>query len=245
MKKACIIIPTYNERENLKKLIPSLMDVSKNIKNYKTHITVCDDNSPDGTAQLVTDLAKEHKNLHILLGPKHGLGVAYQRGFRYAMQHNFDVIVMMDADLSHPPSLLPRMLAEIDKGYDFVIGSRYIPGGATPDWSLRRRLISFTGNFFARIVGGMYSVHDCTSGYRALRVDKLRKINFRDLATRGYAFMTTLLYEMYMSGAKIKEVPLIFYDRKIGQTKLKPRDMVEFFINSFRLRIKTYRRSKK
>ena len=238
MKKACVINPTYNERENISRLIPLELKAFKQIKDYEMHILVKDDNSSDGTANVVKKFMRKHKNIHLLNGEKKGLGAAYIGAFRWVMD-KFDVIIMMDADLSHPPSLVPQLLGEIDKGNDFVIGSRYIKGGATPDWSLRRKIISRFGNFFARIIGGLYKVHDCTSGYRAIKTDLLKTINLRYLATRGYAFLSTSLYELYMAGAKVKEIPLVFKDRRFGETKLSKRDIIEFFFNSLRLRLKT------
>lgn len=234
-----IILPTYNEKENIKLLIPQLFAVAKKIKNHKLSTLVVDDNSPDGTAAEVKKLQKQHKQLFLISGQKQGLGVAYLRGFQYALQKlKADVLVMMDADLSHPAALIPKMLNEITAGADVVIGCRYIPGGATPDWNLKRRLISRGGNFFARIVAGLYQVHDCTSGFRAIRASVLQKIDTQQLHTKGYAFMTTQLYELLAANAVVKEVPLVFYDRKFGVTKLTANDMISFFFNAFRLRWK-------
>lgn len=236
--KVCVVIPTYNERGNISKLIESILSVFKSIKKFEIDILVADDNSPDGTGKIVQNYTKLHSNVHLLTGEKKGLGAAYMRGFRYAV-NNFDVIVMMDADLSHNPKIIPKLLEEIRNGYDLVIGSRYISGGSTPDWNILRKLISRGGNLFARLVGGLYKVHDCTSGFRAIRADLLKKIDFKYLATRGYAFQATLLYELNMSGAKIKEIPITFYDRRFGETKLTKRDIIEFFLNSCRLRLRT------
>jgi len=236
--RVCVIIPTYNEKDNISKLIDSLLDIFKLIKNFEMYILVVDDNSPDGTWELVEKYTKSYKNVHLITGEKRGLGDAYIRGFKYAID-KFDILVTMDADLSHNPKKIPEFLRQIEHGYDLVIGSRYIKGGATPDWNLQRKIISRGGNLFARIVGGLYNVNDCTSGFRAIRTDLLKKIDFRYLATKGYAFQTTSLYELYMAGARIKEIPIIFHDRKFGKTKLTKRDMVEFFLNSCRLRLKT------
>ena len=241
--KAVIVLPTYNERKNIEVLIPQLENVFKDIKKHDMHILVVDDNSPDKTSDSVKTLQKKYKNLHLLTGEKKGLGVAYLRGFKQATTElNADVMFMMDSDLSHPPRLVPSFMENIDKGYDLVIGSRYIKGGATPDWSLKRKVVSKLGNFFARIVAGLYKVHDCTTGFRAIKTDVFKKVNLNNLNTRGYAFLSTLLYELLGSGAKVKEIPLVFYDRKYGQTKLNKSDMVEFFFNAFRLRFKSTKR---
>ncbi|MCK5281788.1 MAG: polyprenol monophosphomannose synthase, partial [Nanoarchaeota archaeon] len=241
--KTILVLPTYNERENMAILIPKLEQAFKKIKKHSMHILVVDDNSPDKTADEVKKLQKKYKNLHLLMGQKQGLGVAYLRGFKHAVEKlKADILLMMDSDLSHPPEMIPDFMKEIDNGYDLVVGSRYIKGGSTPDWGMKRKLISRGGNFFARVVAGLYKVHDCTSGYRAIRVPVFKKINTRHLHTRGYAFMSTLLYELISVGAKVKELPLIFYDRKYGKTKLQRKDMIEFFLNVFRLRFKSTKR---
>ncbi|NTV23382.1 MAG: glycosyltransferase family 2 protein [Nanoarchaeota archaeon] len=239
--KAVVILPTYNEKENLAILIPKIFSEFKGIK-HDMHLLVADDSSPDGTADLVLDFSKKNKKLHLLLGKKEGLGVAYLRAFDYAIDKlEADVMFMMDADMSHPPELIPEFMREMELGHDVVIGSRYIRGGGTPDWSSSRKLISKTGNLFARIIGGL-KVNDCTSGFRAIRTSVYKKIEKSHLHTRGYAFLTTLLYELIAAGAKIREIPLVFYDRKFGETKLQRKDMVEFFLNTFRLRLKSSKR---
>jgi dolichol-phosphate mannosyltransferase len=238
--KTVIVLPTYNEKENIRIIIPQIEQEFKKIKNHNMHILVVDDNSPDRTADEVRKFQKKFKNIHLITGEKKGLGVAYIRGIKHAIKSlKAEVIFEMDADLSHPPSMLPDFMKEIDNGNDFVIGSRYVPGGDTPDWPLRRKMISAGGNFFARVVGGLFKVHDCTSGYRAITVSALKKIDFNNIKTKGYGFMVTLLYELLSTGAKVKELPLIFYDRKIGETKIRRSDIIEFFLNAFRLRIKS------
>lgn len=241
MKRACIVLPTYNERENVEVLIPRMQEVFAGIEGWEVHVLVVDDRSPDGTGDEVRRLMERYDNLELLEGEKAGLGVAYQRGFRHVM-NRFDVVFCMDADLSHPPELVPQFLAQIDAGYTFVIGSRYIPGGGVPDWSFHRKLLSFGGNVFARFVAGLYRVHDCTSGFRAIDTELLRRIEFSALATKGYAFLTTLLYEAYTKGAKLKEIPLVFIDRKHGETKLTWSDIFQFFLNSWRIRLKSSER---
>jgi dolichol-phosphate mannosyltransferase len=238
--KCCVVIPTYNEKENISKLIRTLFRVFESIE-HDMHILIVDDNSPDGTSKVVRNFTSLYRNVHLLTGKKKGLGAAYIKGFRH-VKDRFDLIVMMDADFSHDPYVLPKLIQEIENGYDIAVGSRYVPGGKTPDWSLTRKLISRGGNFFARVIGGLYRVHDCTTAYRAIKTELLRKIDFKYLATRGYAFLTTLLYECHMRGAKIKEIPITFYDRKFGQTKLTRKDMMQFFLNAFRLRLRTGQR---
>ncbi len=238
-QKACIVLPTYNEAKNIHKLLKEIEKVSDEIKGWELLIMVVDDNSPDGTANIVEDFQNKNKNVHLVKGKKQGLGVAYIRGFKHAIKKlSPDVLFEMDADFSHPPKLIKKFLETIDKGADFVIGSRYIPGGATPDWNLSRKIISGGGNFFARIVAGMYRVHDCTSGYRAIRTEIIKKIDLDNLEAKGYSFQMSLLYEAMDKGAKVKEIPLVFPDRKEGESKMKMNDLVEFFFNAFRLRMR-------
>jgi len=238
--KGCVVIPTYNEKENISKLIKTLLRVFESV-DFEMDILVVDDNSPDGTGKIVNRFVKLYNNVHMITGQKNGLGAAYIRGFKHSID-KYDVVVMMDADFSHDPYKIPELLKEIQNGYDLVIGSRYVPGGSTPDWSTTRKLISRSGNFFARVVGGLYKVHDCTGAFRAIRTDLLREIDLKYLATRGYAFLSTLLFELQMCGAKIKEIPITFHDREFGQTKLTKKDMVEFFLNACRLRLRSGQR---
>ncbi len=237
--KAVIVLPTYNEKQNIKKLIPLLLEEFRKIK-HDMHILVVDDKSPDGTADEVRKFQQKHKNIHLLLGEKNGLGAAYIRGFDHAAHHlKADVMLEMDADLQHPPDLIPHFMRAIDEGYDFVIGSRYIPGGGTPGFPITRQIISRGGNFFARFVAGLYKVNDCTSGYRALRTSIYKKIKKEDLETKGYAFQSTVLYEFLRHGARVKEIPLVFRLRQHGESKISRKDMQEFFMNSVRLRMKS------
>ncbi len=193
-----------------------------------------DDNSPDGTQEEVKKFLG--KNIFLITGEKNGLGAAYIRGFKYAINElKADVIFEMDADFSHNPKDIPRFLEEI-KENDFVIGSRYIKGGDTPDWGFDRKLISSGGNFFARVIAGLYKVKDCTSGYRAIRTDLIKKIDLDNLRVNGYSFQMNLLYNAIKEKGKIKEIPIIFFDRHVGTSKIERKDMYEFFMNSFKLR---------
>jgi len=240
MSIACIVLPTYNEAENVIDLIPQIF--STKTPKWELHILVVDDNSPDGTAKIITEQQKTYKRLHLIKGKKQGLGVAYIRGFQYAMKEiKPQVILEMDADHSHPPKLIPLFL-KATQGSDLVIGSRYIKGGATPDWNLMRKTISAGGNFFARVVAGLYSIHDCTSGFRAIKTSLLKKIKLKRLGAKGYSFQMNLLYECVRAGAKVEEIPLVFPDRTKGKSKMRSKDLIEFFFNSFKLRLRTWER---
>ncbi len=235
--KAIIIIPTYNERENIAVLIAALQDQFQRIR-HDMHILVVDDSSPDGTADVVREVQQRHANVHMITGQKQGLGVAYVRGMRHAMDAlGADVVFEMDADFSHKPEDVPRLFAAIDDGADFVIGSRYVKGGSIPaEWGLYRRLNSRFGNIVARYVAGIYSVRDCTAGFRAIRCSILRRIDFAKLRVQGYAFQVALLHAAKTQKAKIVEVPVDFIDRTHGESKLGLRDIVEFIVNAWWIR---------
>ncbi|OGY25618.1 MAG: hypothetical protein A2Z24_01690 [Candidatus Woykebacteria bacterium RBG_16_44_10] len=235
--KITLVIPTYNERRNARPLIKMLLNQFKFLP-HKFQILVVDDKSPDGTATVVGKLQKSIKNLHLLSGNKQGLGSAYIRGFKYALDKlKPDVIVEMDADFSHQPVELPRLIEQIEKGADFVIGSRYVRGGKVPkNWNLFRKINSRWGNRFARYLAGIDDVRDCTSGFRAIKTQVLEEIDLDKLKVRGYSFQMNLLYKAYVLGAKIKEVPIDFRERAAGYTKLGPSDIAEFMWNSAKLR---------
>ncbi len=235
--RVVIIVPTYNERENIAALIPALQSEFQNLA-HESHILVVDDLSPDGTADAVRALQKEHRNVHLLTGEKRGLGAAYIRGMRYAIAElGADVVFEMDADFSHKPSDVPRLMAALESGADFVIGSRYVKGGSIPsEWGLHRRLNSRVGNFVARYVAGIYTVRDCTAGFRAIRTSLLKTIPLSDLRVQGYAFQVALLHAAKARGARIVEIPVDFVDRTRGESKLGIRDILEFILNAWWIR---------
>jgi len=235
--KIVIILPTYNESGNILLLINALQEQFRKIP-HDMNILVVDDNSPDGTGELVRTAATAVSNLFLMTGQKQGLGAAYVRGMRHAIDElHADAVMEMDADFSHKPEDVPRLIAELDLGADFVIGSRYVPGGKIPgDWSFLRRMISRWGNVFARYVAGISAVRDCTAGFRAIRASLIQQIDLAELRVRGYAFQISLLHEAMMNHAKIKEVPVEFVDRKRGQTKLGISDIIEFMMNAWWIR---------
>jgi glycosyltransferase XagB len=234
-----VVVPTYNEKDNIGPLIEAIQAQIVYLQNATLSILVVDDSSPDGTAQIVQQYAKKYSNVHLLKGQKQGLGMAYIRGIKYAMRYMAaDIVFEMDADFSHDPAMISFFVYEIQKGNDFVIGSRYIEGGSIPkDWPLLRKLNSKWGNIFARHVAGLGSVKDCTSGYRAIRTSLLRKINLSKLKSKGYAFQIDLLHKAIKNNARISEIPIQFTDRVYGSSKLRKRDVVEFVVNSFLIRM--------
>lgn len=240
--KTVVIVPTFNERENIERLVPALVAQFGRMQ-HEMHILVVDDKSPDGTANTVRALQRRYANLHLLLGEKAGLGVAYIRGMTHAIDElGADVVFEMDADFSHKPEDVPRLMANIDHGADLVIGSRYVPGGTIPrEWGWLRQANSIFGNIVARYIAGIYRVRDCTAGFRAIRVSLLRGIDLPRLRVQGYAFQVTLLHAAVVQGAKVVEVPVDFVDRKYGVSKLGLRDILEFIWNAWWIRFQASR----
>ena len=236
--KIIIILPTYNEKENIRLLLPALAEQFARL-DHEMHVLVVDDNSPDGTGDLVRELLAAYPWLHLITGQKQGLGAAYIRGMTYALKElQAEAVMEMDADFSHLPADVPRLLAALDAGADFVIGSRYIPGGSIPEnWGRLRQAISRWGNVFARYLAGLHRVKDCTAGFRAIRASLLRRIDFNTLAAvQGYAFQITLLNQAMINKAVIVEIPVVFVDRVRGATKLGLGDIVEFLLNVWWIR---------
>jgi dolichol-phosphate mannosyltransferase len=241
--KVVIILPTYNERGNIAALLAALQREFTRLR-HEMHVLVVDDNSPDGTAVPVRAAMQQHSNVHLLTGEKAGLGAAYIRGMQYAIgELRADVVFEMDADFSHDPADVPRLLTELENNSaDFAIGSRHVPGGSIPrEWSVLRKLNSAGGNWVARYVAGLYGIHDCTAGFRAIRASILREIDFSALRVKGYAFQVALLHQAVTLGAVVKEVPVHFIDRKHGQSKLGLKDITEFVLNAWWIRMRALR----
>lgn len=227
--KVVIIIPTYNEKENIQKLVPILEEeIFPQIKNHEMHILIADDNSPDGTGDVVSDLMKKYKNLDLIIGKKEGLGAAYVRAMTYVVEKmHADVMFEMDADLSHDPKKVPEFLAKIDEGYDLVIGTRYSDGGSIPsNWGIERKAFSIVGNLIVRTVLMRFSVHDWTGGYRALRKEVFLKEKQELTNFKGYTFQVSFLHKALRDGFKIAEVPIDFTDRTLGKSKIAAKEYI-------------------
>jgi dolichol-phosphate mannosyltransferase len=221
--RSLIIIPTYNERDNLRPLLEQIFAFAPD-----TDLLIVDDNSPDGTGELADETAQTNARVHVLHRPgKLGLGTAYIAGFRYAVEQGYDVAFEMDADFSHDPRYLPDFLKAIEEA-DLVIGSRYVQGGGTPNWSLLRRFISGGGNTFARFMLRL-PIHDCTAGFRCYRRRVLESIDLDTIESQGYAFQVELAYRVYKHGFKIVETPIIFKDRRVGKSKMSRKIFIEGF----------------
>ncbi|MCS7126553.1 MAG: polyprenol monophosphomannose synthase [Aigarchaeota archaeon] len=231
MFEVVVVMPTYNEVENVKEIIPILIDVLKKA-GWRASVLVVDDSSPDGTAEVVEELSKKFEGVKLLKRPgKLGLGSAYIDGFNYINREMgyVEFVCEMDADFSHPPEILPHMLDLAKRGgYDVIIASRYIEGGRWEEKSIIRRLISRGANLLARISTGV-KARDLTSGYRVIRLDILKKIieKLTELHS-GYVFQVELLYLLYKEGAKIGEYPLVFKPRVYGRSKLGKKEIISF-----------------
>lgn len=230
-----IVMPTYNERGSIERMIDILVkNIFPKIKNYQMMLLVVDSHSPDRTWELVTKESKRHPGNIFLLdeGGKYGLSAAYIHGFTYAIEKlHADGIMEMDADFQHDPNDIPRFLTEFDKGYDYIIGSRYIPGGSIPsEWSLGRKFLSYVGgSLFTRTTLLMFDIHDFTTGYRLSRVrDFLDKMDLAKVFTnRSFTYKMFLLYEMKNRGGKIKEIPIKFAPRTTGDSKMTTNNIAD------------------
>ncbi len=213
-----VVVPTYNERESIEHVIAAIR-----LSGYR--VLVVDDDSPDGTPELVVELGDPDVAL-LRRTHKQGLGRAYAAGFRWALDRGAEVIVQMDADLSHNPTDIPRLVAALDAGADVAIGSRYVPGGSTPDWSLVRKLISRGGNVYAQALLGI-GIRDATAGFRAWRAGTLQTLAFERTEASGYAFQIEMALAAVDAGASITEVPIVFRDRAEGTSKMTGDIVVE------------------
>jgi dolichol-phosphate mannosyltransferase len=214
MPRTIVVIPTYNEAENLPLLVPLVLEQSPELE-----VLVVDDDSPDGTGKLADDLSRASDRVHVLhRASKQGLGPAYRAGLSRALELGADQVIQMDCDFSHPPDALPRMLEEM-KDHDVVLGSRYLNGITVVNWPIERILISYFGNVYARKVTAL-PVSDTTGGFRCMRRELLEKMGFERVRSNGYAFQIEMNYRFVKYGARIKEIPFFFLDRTRGTSKL-------------------------
>ena len=221
----------------MKAVIEGIFKQAPRISSHDLHVLVVDDNSPDNTQGIVRDLMKNYDKLHLITGNKQGLGEAYKRGMKHAQDLlSPDLIFEMDADGQHDPDLIPLFITLANFGFTLIIGSRFAPGGETPNFSLRRKAISLLGNWMIRFLGGIPRIRDCTSGFRCIKADYLKKCNLKFLSTRGYSFQSSLLFELLRNGVKVIEVPIIFPDRIHGTSKLALQDQLEFLLNIGKIR---------
>ncbi len=217
-----VIIPTYLEAENIENVLSQVRSSMPS-----AHVLVVDDNSPDGTADIVDKCTEKLGQIEVLRRTaKAGLGSAYRAGFAWGTSRGFDVLVEMDADLSHNPADLPRLIAPVEVGADLVVGSRYVPGGAIPGWPTHRAMLSRQGNRYAAFLLNLPIV-DATSGYRAYRATTLAKVDLNAVRADGYGFQIEMAYRMHNTGGKLCEIPITFIDRVEGKSKMSGRIIVE------------------
>jgi dolichol-phosphate mannosyltransferase len=215
MVRALVVVPTYDELENL----PIVVDRTFAATPDEVHLLVVDDDSPDGTGALADELAAQHPRLHVLhRSGKEGLGPAYLAGFAWALEHGYEAIVEMDADGSHHPEDLPRLLAQLTD-HELALGSRWVPGGRVENWPRRRLLLSRGGNWYTRVALGI-DIRDATGGFRAFRAEALQRIHLGDVASHGYCFQVDLVWRALQAGLRVVEVPIVFTERVHGVSKM-------------------------
>lgn len=233
--KTAVVIPTYNEKESLPRLMRELLELPVNIE-----IVVVDDNSPDGTGAIADDFAADHAQVRVVhRSGKLGLGTAYVAGFRQALAGGADRVVTMDADFSHNPRYIPNLVALCER-YDLAIGSRYVPGGGIDaNWGFHRKLLSAAANRFARTLLGLRA-HDCTAGFRCYRAAVLRSIPLDDIRSNGYSFLVEMLYLCQSRGYSIGETPILFEDRREGTSKISQVEIVKGVRTVVRLGVRRF-----
>ncbi|PWB67664.1 dolichyl-phosphate beta-D-mannosyltransferase [candidate division GN15 bacterium] len=233
MQRALVIFPTYNERDNIEKIVHAVLPMDPRI-----HVLIVDDNSPDGTGEIADRLAAEEPKVKVLHRErKEGLGRAYIAGFKWAIEQKFDFIFEMDADFSHGPEYLKDFLKEI-QSHDLVIGSRYISGVNVINWPMSRLLLSYFANKYTRIVTGL-RLFDATGGFKCFRREVLEAINLDDVHSTGYSFQIEMSMRAWKKGFRLKEIPIIFYERRAGTSKMSKRIVREAIWMVWLLRVKS------
>ncbi len=231
--KSLVIIPTYNELDNIKKLVPDILNRYKDID-----VLVVDDNSPDGTGKYIADLSLSDNRLKYMKRErKLGLGSAYIAGFKYALQNNYEYILEMDADYSHDPIEIKNFLKAIENN-DVVLGSRYLTGVNVINWPMRRLLLSYFANFYTRLITGL-PVNDATGGYKCFRREVLEAINLDRVRSNGYAFQIEMTFKAWKKGFMIKEISIIFVDRMKGKSKMSKKIVREAIVMVWKLRVRS------
>ncbi len=229
-RRAVICLPTYNERDNLEGIVAAILAATPDVD-----VLVIDDSSPDGTGQLADQIAAREPRVKVLHRPgKEGLGKAYLAGFDWALARGYPLVLEMDADFSHDPRYLPALL-EAAQASDLVLGSRYVPGGGTVNWGLGRRLLSRGGSFYARSLLGL-SIRDLTGGFKCFRREVLEAIDLSTVACTGYAFQIELTFRAVRRGFRVAEVPIVFADRRVGQSKMSRRIVLEAITKVWQIR---------
>ena len=235
MPSSClIVIPTYNEKENIREIVGAILNLDLNLD-----ILIVDDNSPDGTGEIADRIAGERKEVHVLhREKKSGLGAAYMAGFKYALAHQYDLIFEMDADFSHDPKYIPQFLDKIESS-DLVIGSRYTDGVNVVNWPIKRLLLSYYANTYSRIVTGM-PIRDATGGYKCFRRAVLEAMDLDGVSSTGYAFQIEMNFKAWKKGFRICELPIVFWDRRKGVSKMSFNIAKEAIWMVWKLRVESF-----
>ncbi len=232
-ERALVIIPTYNEADNIRALVPMLLSLDVPVR---LEVLVVDDSSPDGTAAIVKEMAADEPRLHLLERPgKMGLGTAYVEGFRYAISEKVDYVFEMDADFSHNPAAIPTFLEKI-RSCDLVVGSRYLTGVTVVNWPLSRLILSYGANLYTRFVTGL-PLCDATGGFKCFRRTALEAVDLDRLRSDGYSFQIEVSFKLWKKGFRIEEIPIIFEDRRVGVSKMNRRIVWEAIWMVWRLRL--------
>lgn len=239
MMRSLVVIPTYNEIENLAPLTEAVLStVAQDV-----HILVVDDGSPDGTGQLADSLSKQNPRIHVLhRAKKMGLGTAYVAGFKWGIAQGYEQVIEMDADFSHDPKYLPRML-ELLRSYDVAVGSRYVQGGGTLNWGMGRKIISKGGSLYSRLILGA-NIQDFTGGFNGWNKQVLEAVELDTLRSDGYSFQIELKYRAFLKGFKITEFPIVFEDRKVGKSKMSKKIVFEALRRVWEFRLRAIRQKR-
>jgi dolichol-phosphate mannosyltransferase len=233
MPKTLVVTPTYNEAENVERIINAVLSQDASIE-----ILIVDDNSPDGTAQIVEKIQANNNRVHLLKrAGKMGLGTAYVEGFKYAINNNYDFVMEIDADFSHDPNEIPNFLKKIQE-FDVVLGSRYINGVRILNWPIRRLILSYGASMYTRIITGM-PIKDATGGYKCFRIAVLKSINLDNIHSNGYAFQIEMNFKAWKKGFKIFELPITFVDRTHGTSKMSKKIVYEAVLLVWKLKFKS------
>jgi dolichol-phosphate mannosyltransferase len=232
MPDVLVIVPTYNERDNLPAIIAAVHE-----HLAEADVLVVDDNSPDGTGAIADEIAAKDKQVHVLHRPgKQGLGTAYVAGFKWALARDYKFLFEMDCDFSHDPKYLPVMLGRARAGADLVLGSRYVAGGGTVNWGPMRKFISRGGSLYARTILGI-GVRDLTGGFKCFRRATIEALDLDTVSAQGYGFQIEMTYRAVKHGFRVEEVPIVFVDRRVGQSKMSKKIFVEALTLVWKLRL--------